>query len=372
MKIKKVFARTLLDSRKKQTIEIFINGIGGAAPSGTSKSKFEALDYTLPIPLIVKEINKNLAKKLKNFKFERFEDLKKIENLCGAYGGNPCIALEFALLKAWAKDEKKELWELLNPRAKNFPRILANVVGGGAHAPKSKLKIQEILISPREDSFENDVKTAKMVHRALAKFSIKMKTLENAWIINKPLPEILKLISKLNHSVEIGCDFAASNFWVNNKYHWPFGSLNSIEHFKYVSELIEKFKLFYVEDPFHQSAFLDFKKLTNKFKYTLICGDDLIATNSIRLKQAIAERAINTVIIKPNQSGSLIKTKEVLDLAFTNDITPVLSHRSGETLDNTIADLAFAWQVPLVKFGISGKERLAKLDRLIEIEKRIK
>ena len=98
----------------------------------------------------------------------------------------------------------------------------------------------------------------------------------------------------------------------------------------------------------------------------------MVSTDLERLQTAIAERAINAVIIKPNQCGSLIKAKEVLDLANSRGITPIVSHRSGETLDKTIAHLAFAWQAPFVKFGIAGKERLAKLNELMKIEKSLR
>lgn len=103
----------------------------------------------------------------------------------------------------------------------------------------------------------------------------------------------------------------------------------------------------------------------------MVCGDDLVATDLERLQTAIAERAINAVIIKPNQAGSLIKTKEVFDLAVSKGIAPIISHRSGETEDATIAQLAFAWQAPFVKFGIAGKERMAKLNELIKIERNL-
>jgi enolase len=127
--------------------------------------------------------------------------------------------------------------------------------------------------------------------------------------------------------------------------------------------------LFYLEDPFEQNAVTDFAKLLKKQKYSMVCGDDLVATNLKRLENAANEKAINAVIIKPNQAGSLIKTKDVFDLAVRKGITPVVSHRSGETMDATIAHLAFAWQAPFVKFGIAGKERLAKLNELIKIER---
>jgi len=374
MKIRKIRARQIKDCRGKPTIQIFVNGASGSAPSGTSKSKFEVLDYGFSLAKTVSYINSKLAKNLIGMEIETFEDLKKLNGIyLDLLGGNPRIALEFAILNALAKDQEKELWELLNPSATEMPRILANVAGGGAHAPKSNFDIQELLLSPRQDSFIEDFQTARKLYRAIGKYSTKAKTIEHAWIFNKPAHEVLDIISKLlPPEVELGCDFAASNIWAHGSYHWrELGELDKRQHFKYVSQLAYEFELFYLEDPFNQTDFEGFAKLLKENPFSLVCGDDLIATNLKRLKHAVEERAINAVIVKPNQIGSLLAAKEVLDFAQSHEIVPVLSHRSGETMDATIADIAFAWQVPFVKFGIDGKERLAKLYRLIEIEERL-
>jgi len=373
MQINTISAQVILDSRRKPTIRVFINGASGAAPSGTSKSEFEALDYPISAKESAKFINAKLKPILKGFKFEQFSDLSKLEQkLPKIFGANPTIALEFAVLNAWAKDEKQPLWKLLNPNAKIMPRILANVVGGGAHA-KGSIDIQEILVSPQTDSFASDVKEAQRIYKDIGKkLRAKKKSLENAWITKKPIHEVLSLLSNIAGQAKIGCDFASSNTYKHANYHWrEFGELTSIKQLKLISDLTYEFELFYLEDPFSQQRFEDFAKLSRKLKYGLVCGDDLIATDLERLQTAIAERAINAVIIKPNQAGSLIKTKEVFDLAVKKGITPIISHRSGETEDATIAQLAFAWQAPFVKFGIAGKERLAKLNELIKIEQNL-
>ncbi|MEM2874221.1 MAG: hypothetical protein QW063_02130 [Candidatus Nanoarchaeia archaeon] len=373
MRIKSLTAKSILDSRRKPTIQIFINGVPGAAPSGTSKSKFEALDYPISVVDSIKFVNTKLKEKLIGFKFNSFEDLKVLENsLPKIFGANPTIALEFAILNAWARDEGKPLWELLNPDAKIMPRILANVVGGGAHAPNS-IDIQEILVSPQTESFATDVLEAQRIYREIGKkLKAKSKSLENAWITKQPIHKVLTLLSNISGQSQIGCDFAASNIFAHNEYHWrEFGPLKPQQQFKMISDLAYEFGLFYLEDPFVQNAFADFVKLSRRLKYSLICGDDLTATNKIRLEMAIRDKAINAVVIKPNQCGSIVKAKEVFDLAISKDIVPIISHRSGETFDKTIAHLAFAWQAPFVKFGIAGKERLVKLNELIKIEKQV-
>jgi len=373
MKIKTISAQTILDSRKKKTIEIFVNGMSGAAPSGTSKSEFEALDYPISAGESVRFVNSKLKKQLIGFKFNSFSDFIELEKkLPKIFGANPTIALEFAVLNAWARDEKQPLWKLLNPDAKAMPRILANVIGGGAHA-KNSIDIQEILVSPQTNSFADDVSEAQRIYKEIGKkLRAKAKSLENAWVTKRPLHEVLNLLSQISGQSQIGCDFASSNTYKHSNYHWrEFGELNPTKQLKMISDLAYEFELFYLEDPFSQSAFSDFAKLSRKLKYGLVCGDDLIATDLERLQTAIAERAINAVIIKPNQAGSLIKTKDVFDLAVSKGIAPIISHRSGETEDATIAQIAFAWQAPFVKFGIAGKERLAKLNELIKIERDI-
>jgi enolase len=372
MRIKTISAKVISDSRKKPTIQIFVNGRSGAAPSGTSKSRYEALDYPVSAGESARFVNSKLKHVLNGFRLEDFSDLEKLENkLPRIFGANPTIALEFAILNAWARDEKKPLWKLLNPKAKIMPRLLANVVGGGAHAIKPVKSIQEFLISPQTASFESDVKEAQRIHKEIGKkLRAKSKDLENAWITTQPIHKILNLLSKVAGQSQIGCDIAASTLFAHNEYHWrDFGALKADKHLQILANLAYEFNLFYLEDPFQQNAVLDFAKLLKKQKYSMVCGDDLVATNLKRLENAANENAINAVIIKPNQAGSLIKTKDVFDFAVSKGITPVVSHRSGETTDATIAHLAFAWQAPFVKFGIAGKERLAKLNELIKIEK---
>jgi enolase len=372
MRIKTISAKVISDSRKKPTIQIFVNGRSGAAPSGTSKSTYEALDYPVSAGESVRFVNSKLKNELIGFKFNDFSDFEKLENkLPKIFGANPTIALEFAILNAWARDEKKPLWKLLNPKAKVMPRLLANVVGGGAHAIKPVKSIQEFLISPQTASFESDVKEAQRIYRGIGKkLRARSKDLENAWITTQSIHKILNLLSKVAGQSQIGCDIAASTIYAHNEYHWrDFGALKADKQLQILANLAYEFNLFYLEDPFQQNAVMDFTKLLKKQKYSMVCGDDLVATNLKRLENAANENAINAVIIKPNQAGSLIKTKKVFDYAVKKGITPVISHRSGETMDATIAHLAFAWQAPFVKFGIAGKERLAKLNELIKIEK---
>jgi len=130
--------------------------------------------------------------------------------------------------------------------------------------------------------------------------------------------------------------------------------------------------LIYIEDPFHEEDFESFAKLLKKFPDKLIVGDDLTVTNSKRLEKAIKMKSINAIIVKPNQCGSLLEVKEVCELARKNNIKIIFSHRSGETEENILADLAFGFGADFFKCGIDGREREAKLKRLVEIERGLK
>ncbi len=135
----------------------------------------------------------------------------------------------------------------------------------------------------------------------------------------------------------------------------------------FVLQLIKDYNLAYVEDAFEENDFASFYRLKRWVKNkSLICGDDLISTNLKRLRKG--RNSVNSVIIKPNQIGSLIETKNVVDFAKKNKIVPVISHRGGETMDATIAHLAVGWEIPIIKCGIYGKERVAKIKELIKIE----
>ena len=140
----------------------------------------------------------------------------------------------------------------------------------------------------------------------------------------------------------------------------------------YMSSLVKNFNLFYMEDPFEEEDFASFTALLKKYPNTLIVGDDLTVTNIKRLEKAIEMKSINAIIVKPNQNGSLIQVKSICELAKKKNIKIVFSHRSGETEENILADLAFGFQADFFKCGITGKERESKIKRLIEIEKKLK
>ncbi len=182
----------------------------------------------------------------------------------------------------------------------------------------------------------------------------------------------MRMQPELGFKVDLGLDIAASHFCKNNTYTYKHYSdkeqakaLPREGHIGYINHLIEEYGLSYVEDPLVETDPTDFADIKN----TLVCGDDLICTNLDLLKKY--EKNIQAIIIKPNQIGSVTSAKKLVDYCQKNNITPVLSHRSGETMDDMIAHLAVAWNVPYIKLGIHGKEHLAKIKTLESIEKEL-
>jgi len=169
--------------------------------------------------------------------------------------------------------------------------------------------------------------------------------------------------------VRMGIDMASTELWDGEHYVYRDKKLTKEEQISYVAELVDKYDLLYVEDPLHEEDFEGFAELTEQIgKKCMICGDDLFVTNVKRIQKGIELKAGNTVLIKPNQVGTLTDTFKAVKLAKDNGYRVVVSHRSGETEDETIAHLSVAFNAVLIKTGVVGGERIAKLNELIRIE----
>ncbi|MCD6477206.1 MAG: hypothetical protein J7K26_03565 [Candidatus Aenigmarchaeota archaeon] len=361
--IKDIYIEKIYNSRKEPTIKVILEteyGIYcGEAPSGASKSSYE-VKYK-PIS----QINK-IYQKYVNFFLNKSENIvdKKIHQIgINKLGGNFSIALSIAALKARSKGN---VWKFLNPNARFMPFPLGNVMGQW-----NKKSIQEFLVCSKEKSIEKCIKENSEIHIEIGNY-LKKKRLskglnyEGAWIPKFNDIKALDLLSRVtdNYNSRIGIDIAASGFYKNKKYHYQGKKYDKGDWLEFIKDLIKTYKLFYVEDPFHENDFESFEELKRKTK-CLIVGDDLIATNPDRIKKAI--KKINSVIIKPNQVGTVSKTLETVKIANKNKIKCIVSHRSGETFDTFIADLAVGINAPLIKCGIYGRERFVKLERLIKI-----
>ncbi len=384
MIIKSISAKEILDSRDEKTISVSIKtnvgNFSASAPNGKSIGKHEKKSYRKSLEediKIIKKFGEYFSKEI----IEKFDDLRRVEDIVdGQIGANTLFALESAVLKAMAKEQKKEVWQLINPNNKKMPRLVGNCVGGGKHsASKKKPDFQEFLLIPNlksvKESFEMNKKAKinvqKILQEADKKFENKI-TDENAWRTSLNEKEVLDILKKVK--LPLGLDVAASSFYKRKKYNYnnPLLKRTEDEQAGYLINLIKNFDLFYVEDPFNEEDFESFARILKKFPKKLIVGDDLTVTNYKRLEKAIKMRSINAIIIKPNQNGSLLEIKRICKLAKENDIKIVFSHRSGETEESILADLAFGFGADFFKCGIDGKGREVKLKRLVKIERSLK
>jgi len=384
--LKTVSAKKILDSRRENTIKISITTDFGkfsaSSPNGKSKGKFEAKPYKKSLDEDINAI-KSLRDYFSKDVLEKFEDLRRIEDIVkNSVGANTLFALESAVLKALSKEKKKEIWQLINPNAKKFPRLVGNCVGGGLHSELLEGKrpdFQEFHLIPNgrnvKVSFEKNLKSKKSVGLSLKEADKNFnftRNDENAWRTSLNEKEVLEVLRKVNSPR--GIDVAASSFYKRKKYHYQNPKLDRTidEQIFYVSNLIENFNIQFIEDPFDEEDFESFSKLLKRFPDRLIVGDDLTVTNKKRLKKAIELKSINAIIIKPNQTGSLLDVQEVCNLAKENQLKLVFSHRSGETEESILADLCFGFGGDFFKSGITGKVREVKIKRLIQIQKSLK
>lgn len=373
MIIKEVKAEKIPDSRGEPTIKVTINGVAASSPSGKSTGKYETKPYNTSLDFSVEEINS-----LKfDFEIKSFSDLKKVENcICKKYhfrnarqfGANALFALESAILKALAKSKNQQLWQIINPKAIKFPVPVGNAVGGGLHSSRFKIHpvFQEFLIVPNEKSFSTNVRIMKEVYDEAGKMlNAENKNDEGAWQAPMNNKEVLDILVHFKKRVRLGLDVAASSFFRNGRYNYQAKTLEREGQIGYMNHLVEDYGIFYLEDPLEEEDFTGFTSIKKKH---LVVGDDLTATQIPRLREAIKHSSINTMIIKPNQNGSLLELKKVFELCRANHIKTVLSHRSGETMDASLADYAFGFEADYIKCGISTAFREAKLKRMIEIE----
>src|SRR3989344_3842074 len=358
------------NSRGEDTVQINYMGAVGSAPGGKSKGIYEVKDFNSDIDAEINSL-REMSGTLENIQVNSFDDFRKIENIASKLGGTARTALEFAIFNY------KGGYKFLEGR--KLPRPLGNVIGGGMHKDNSTLDFQEFLIIPHKvktfnEAVEKNSKFYKKIHDKIKELDKNFKdaiTDEGAWSPSLDNEQVLKLLKKhvRGFGLKIGVDMAASSFFKNNLYQYKDKQLTKDEQIDYVNSLIKKYDLYYVEDPLHQDDFSGFTYINKK---ALVVGDDLIATNIERLKRALDLHAVNAFIVKPNQIGSLYKVKEIVDFAKQNNIVPIISHRSGETMDTTISHLSVSMEIPIIKTGIFGKEREAKINELIRIENEIK
>ena len=393
MKIKEVKARKILNSKGEETIEVEVNGFKASIGNGTSTGKFEVNALPEDINKVIRNFN-NISREILSLSFDNIDDLEKVERFLRAedvssdfkeIGGNLLVNLQLAILKAASEGK---VYELLGG-IKKFPLPIGNIIGGGRHAGINGADIQEFLIIPRaktiDDAIFINAKFHSFIKDKIGKIDKTFnfgRDIEGAWCPTLNNYEVLDLLKKNKEKIEkeykikidLGIDMAASGLWNGRKYQYRNYSrfnkkrvLSSKDQIAFVRKLISNYDLKYVEDPLHEEDFDGFKELKNE--KAMIVGDDLTVTNIERVKKA--QNSISAVIIKPNQIGSILKTKEVIDFAKSRDIKTVLSHRGGDTEDNILAHLAVGFGVDYIKTGIVGGERTSKLNELLRLNEKV-
>jgi len=228
---------------------------------------------------------------------------------------------------------------------------------------------------PKEESFSRAVTVNLRAYEYARKLlKGRYKNDENAWMTGKTNEEVLGVLKELGKKfgVRIGLDIAASSFYDGGYYMYKNKDLirDKVDQADYVEGLVKKFGIFYVEDGMNETDFSGFKEVLNNVpKKTLIVGDDLTTTNLRLVRRAVEGKVVNAMIVKPNQIGSILEVKRVVEFCKRNKIVMIFSHRSGETMDDILADYCVGFGGQFIKCGIWGRERLIKLKRVMEIER---
>jgi enolase len=392
--IEAIELRTILDSRGNATVEAEVHTTSGsgrsAAPSGASTGTLEA--KVRPPKEAIDNAYQNLLPALIGLDAsdqEGFdEQLRDIDGThdFSAIGANIAVALSLANAKSAATAMGLPLFRYLGGAFVNeMPLPLGNVIGGGAHA-QNATEIQEFLVVPGDAAdVEEAVFANAAVHRNVKELLKKRgiaagKGDEGAWapqiddaLAFELIAEATGLVAdEMNISVDMGVDVAASQMWNGESYKYRSKVRSTEDQITYIAELVDSYDLVYVEDPLHEDDFDAFAELNSQIgNRCLVCGDDIFVTQVDRIQQGIEKDSANCVLIKPNQVGTLTDTFEAVRLAHTNGLDTVMSHRSGETTDTTIAHLATAFSCIFLKCGVVGGERIAKLNELIRIEEQL-
>ena len=411
-KINKIKGRQVFDSRGNPTVEAEIysdNDLKASAivPSGASTGTHEAFelrdkqnkDYLGKSVLkSVEIINETISKNLNN---SDIFDQRKIDKILidldgtkqkNKLGANSILAVSIAVSKLAAICKNISLFKYLGEASSNqLPLPMMNIINGGAHANNS-LRIQEFMIRPEKaKTFSESIRMCFLVIQNL-KSLINDKKLsttvgdeggfapelsKNEEAIELILKSIEKSGLKPDEDVSICLDVASNELYKNGKYAVKTSSFEKVEStIEYYLDLINKYPIKSIEDPFSEddwgawSTFIKFLKANNK--KTQIVGDDLFVTNKDRLSKGINEEAANAILIKPNQIGTLTETMDVIALAHEKGLKTIISHRSGDSEDTFIADLAVATNSSQIKTGsLARSERVAKYNRLLRIEEEL-
>lgn len=412
--IHNITAREIIDSRGNPTVEVeLVAGkvAGGKArtihtlasvPSGASTGRHEALELRdggkrflgLGVEKAIRNVETVIAPALKGIDCREQEKIDRIMlKLDGTphkrkLGANAILAVSLVCARAAALAEKKELYQYIDKLAKVnrkpiLPRPFFNIINGGKHAG-TDLPFQEFMIAPRGKNVAESLRMGSEVYHVLKRilaenygktainvgdeggFAPPIKTAEEAL-------ELLKEASAkagYKGQVDLAMDCAASEFYKNGAYYLP-QKIAKERLLNYYLKLIKKYKIISLEDPLEQEDFQSFAELREKTNIQIV-GDDLTVTNVGRIRKAIKEKSCNCLLLKVNQIGTLTESLEAVRLAYSAGWKVMVSHRSGETEDTFIADLAVGIGCGMIKAGAPCRgERTAKYNRLVRIEENV-
>ena len=411
-KIKEIIARQIFDSRGNPTVEVDViteNLIVGraAVPSGASTGEHEAVElrdggedyHGKGVLKAVSNINNIISKELVGKSvFDQISNDNLMIKIDGTenksrLGANAILGISLAISKAAAKEKNMSLFKYLGPSSHQLPIPMMNIINGGSHSD-APIAFQEFMIMPvLAKSFSHAMKMGSEIFHSLKKvlksrglstsvgdeggFAPKLNGTEDA------LETIQKAVTesgyKFGEDIMIALDCASAEFYKDGFYDYrifegPKGELrNSKQQAEYLAELSKKYPIISIEDGMDENDWDGWKYLTEIIgKKVQLVGDDLFVTNTKRLKKGIDENIANSILIKVNQIGSLTETINAVNMAHKAGYTTVMSHRSGETEDNTIADLSVALNCGQIKTGsISRSDRMAKYNQLLRIEEEL-
>ncbi|MHB0865457.1 MAG: phosphopyruvate hydratase [Minisyncoccota bacterium] len=408
-KIHTLKSREILDSRGEPTVEVLI-GLGqvkavASVPSGASTGIHEALELRdkdarryggRGVRQAVENINGEISQNVLNKEFNQEELDNLLIGLDGTenksrLGANALLGVSMAFARASALERNTELYEYLGSLAHNsefaLPQPMFNIINGGKHAD-SGLDVQEYMLAPVGfESIAEKVRVGSEIMHTLRDilkqksytvsvgdeggFAPKLTSNEEAFEV---MVEAIGQAGYTTEQVKIGIDAAASNFYLEGTYrlkiHGTEKDMTSSELVAWYRELSSRYPLMLIEDGLAEDDWEGFALLTREMgERTIIVGDDLLVTNVKRIERAVDAQAVNSVLIKLNQIGTVTETIQAITLTKKQGWKPFVSHRSGETTDTFIADLAAGLACPLLKSGsLTRGERICKYNRLMEIE----
>ncbi len=406
-KIREIKAREIIDSRGNPTIEVDVHLSDGAfgrfaVPSGASTGEHEALELRDCDPkrysgkgVLKAAANVEKAIALKIIGIE-FTDIKQLDNMLleldgtenkSKLGANSMLGVSLATAKAMASEKNLEFFEYLNPAANLMPVPLMNVINGGEHADNG-LSIQEFMIVPAgAPTFKEALRYGAEIFHALKEILAKKSLSTGVGDEGGFAPNINNTNEACEYLMEAIClagfgpgedvflaiDAASSEFYDASQNVYTLnevGRLNSDEFIEFWVKLCDAYPIVSIEDPFDENDWDAWANITKKLGSKIqIVGDDLFATNPKLLSRGVKESSANSLLVKVNQIGTLSETLSAINMAKESGFSCIISHRSGETEDTVIADLAVGTSVGQIKTGsLSRSDRLAKYNRLLRIE----